>query len=108
MDNKKEKELVMMELEWKKIFGIPITFEKMASFNGITIEIRTNESNHFGSPHCHAKYQNQEISISLRDFSVLASNGMDKNHQRLAVEYVKNHVDFLIDRWNKNPNVIKL
>lgn len=70
--------------------------------------MHTNEANHRGSPHCHAKYKDKEISISLKDFSILVSNGMDNKHQQLAVNYVKDHIDLLKELWNRNPNVIKL
>lgn len=104
---KRLKESALFESEWMLIFEIPNTFYKIACFYGVTIEMHTNESNHYGTPHCHAKYQDKSISISLRDFSILETDGMDSKHQKMAVEYVKNHVDYLKERWNKNPNVIK-
>lgn len=103
-----EKEALLFEHEWKAIFGIPPnTFGKVDNFYGITIEMKTKETNHIGKPHCHAKYQGQSIRISLKDFSILDSTKMDAKHQKMAVEYVKEHLDYLTYLWNKIPGVIK-
>lgn len=104
----REKEIATMKMEWQLIFEIPITYEKVDRFLGITIEMHTNEMNHLGSPHCHAKYRDKEISISLKDYSVLVSNGMDFKHQKMAIQYVKEHIDYLTELWNRNPNCIKI
>lgn len=107
-NEKREKEIALMKMEWQLIFGISITYDRVDSFLGVTIEMHTNEANHHGSPHCHAKYRDKEISISLVDFSILVSNGMDSRHQKMAVNYVKEHLDYLKDLWNRNPNCIKI
>lgn len=102
-----EKQILLFENVWKFIFDIPIRFYRVDNFLGITIEMKTNEANHRGCPHCHAKYQDKEISISLLDCSIIASKGMDPKHEKMAVNYVKDNKDFLIELWNKNPGVIK-
>lgn len=49
---------------WQAIFEIPITFVKVGQIKSIVFEIKTKENGH-NEPHCHVKYQEQEISISL-------------------------------------------
>lgn len=108
MDCKFEKQRFLFKDAWKMIFGIPNTFVKVATIYGITIEMRTKETNHRGCPHCHAKYREQSIRISLKDFSILDSTNMDSKHQNLAVDYVKNNLEFLISLWNEIPGVIQI
>ena len=65
----------------------------------IVFEIRTKEQGH-NTPHLHAHYEDENISISLVDFSVLAGNIPDKQ-RKLAVEWTREHIDFLRTKWNE-------
>ena len=103
-----EKEIFLFNSIWQFIFEIPTKFYHIDKPYGVTIEMHTKEANHRGVPHCHAKYKDKEISISLIDYSVIISNGMDSKHKKMAVNYVKEHIVFLKELWNKNPNVITI
>ena len=48
----------------------------------------------------HADYEDENISISLVDFSVLAGNIPDKQ-KKLAIQWTKDHIDFLRAKWNE-------
>ena len=65
----------------------------------IVFEIRTKERGH-NTPHLHADYEDENISISLVDFSVLAGNIPDKQ-KKLAIQWTKDHIDFLRAKWNE-------
>jgi hypothetical protein len=65
---------------------------------GIVIEIRTKEQGH-NMPHIHARYQGENISISLIDGTVLSGN-IPKKNERIAVDYVLAHREKLLNEWN--------
>lgn len=69
--------------------------------NGITYFVNSNENAH--SPHIHAKYQGETISISILDYSV---KGKFKNSKKQteAVNYVKENRESMIDFYNINTN----
>ena len=73
--------------------------------DGIIIEIRNKEAGH-STPHIHAHYQGDNISISLIDCSVLAGN-IPKKNQRIAVDWVKNNIDDLREKWENKHGIIK-
>ena len=65
----------------------------------IIFEIRTKEQGH-NTPHIHAHYENENISISLVDFTILAGN-IPSKQKNLAVRWVEEHIDFLRSKWNE-------
>ena len=73
--------------------------------DGVIIEIRNKESGH-NTPHIHAKYQGRDISISLIDGTILAGNIPAKN-ERIAVEWVKENLGILREKWNDKHTIIK-
>lgn len=111
-NSKQEHKLNRMKKKWRQIFEVRIILGRNLILQdlpvGIRIEMHTNEANHRGMPHCHAKYRNKEVSISLKDYSVVFSNGMDGKHQKMAVKCVQQNIELLRELWNENPNVIQL
>lgn len=75
--------------------------EGYAKVNGITYLVHSNEDAH--TPHIHAKYQGDEISISLLDYSV---KGQMKNpkKEKEALNYVKKHRESMVGFYNINTN----
>lgn len=88
--------LVLWELVFSGVICYRDTVERT---HGIRFEIRPKEQGH-SVPHCHACYENQNISISLIDFSILAGNIPSQNAQ-LAVRWVKENIDQLRTHWDK-------
>ena len=88
--------LVMWELVFDGVISYRDTVERT---HGIQFEIRPKEQGH-NVPHCHACYENQNISISLLDFSVLAGN-IPSQKARFAVRWVSDNIDILKPYWNK-------
>ena len=88
--------LVLWELVFDGVISYRDTVERT---HGIFFEIRPKEQGH-NVPHCHACYGNQNISISLRDFSILAGN-IPSHKARFAVRWAKDNIDVLKRYWNK-------
>lgn len=85
---------------WEHIFtGVMCYRDTVERTHGIRFEIRPIEMGH-NIPHCHACFGNQNISISLVDFKVLAGN-IPNQKQAFAVEWVKKNIDTLKPHWNK-------
>ena len=85
-------------------FGFSTNFEKVAKEKGILFEIRPKENGH-NIPHCHAKYQDKEISISLNDCSVLAGN-LDKQKEKFAIDFVRNNLSIFQQHWDKFHKIV--
>lgn len=64
---------------------------------GIIIEIRTKEEGH-NIPHIHARYHNDNISISLIDGKILAGNIPIKK-QKIAQKWVIDNLNHLREEW---------
>lgn len=79
------------------VFEIQEQRARIGQVKGIFFEIRTKEQGH-NVPHLHANYGNQNISISLIDFSILAGNLPHKQEQ-IAIEWTKNNIDKLKNKW---------
>lgn len=75
--------------------------EGYSRVNGIIYYIHSNEDAH--TPHIHAKYQGNEISISLLDYTV---KGKMKNpkKEKQALDYVKLNRESMVDFYNINSN----
>lgn len=85
---------------WEIVFtGILNYRDTVERTHGIRFEIRPKELGH-NVEHCHACYGNENISISLRDFSVLAGN-IPLQKQRFAINWVKVNIDVLMQHWDK-------
>ena len=64
---------------------------------GIVIDIRPKEQGH-NIPHIHARYQGEEISVSLLDGSIMAGNLSNKN-AKIVVAYVLQNKEKLLNEW---------
>lgn len=85
---------------WQAIFEIPITFVKVGQIKSIVFEIKTKENGH-NEPHCHVKYQEQEISISLLEGHRILAGNLNKKQQAEAVKWVEENIDILKQYWNE-------
>lgn len=89
-----------------KIFDLMEKREKIAVLkDGIVIETRNKEDGH-NLPHVHARYQGDNISISLIDCSILAGN-IPKKNQKIAVEWAQKNIEELRKRWANKYGIIK-
>lgn len=70
----------------------------------MTIEIH-NKENDCDTPHIHAYYQGNKISISLMDGNVITGN-IPKNNQKIAVDWVKDNFDMLRNTWKNKCGFI--
>ncbi len=85
---------------WQAIFEIPITFVRVGQIKSIVFEIKTKENGH-NEPHCHVKYQEQEISISLLEGHRILAGNLNKKQQAEAVKWVEENIDILKQYWNE-------
>ena len=72
--------------------------------DGIVIEIKNKQDGH-NTPHIHASYQGDNISISLIDGEILAGN-LPKRNQKIAVEWFKENLDSLMEKWENKHGII--
>lgn len=85
---------------WELVFeGVMCYRDTVERTHGIAFEIRPKEQGH-NVPHCHARYGNQNISISLIDFSILAGN-IPSQKAAFAVQWVRVNINILKPHWNK-------
>ncbi len=82
------------------IMGIPTTFVKVGNYKGLIFEIRPKEKGH-NEPHCHAKCQGKEISISLIGDNKILATTLNERQSREAVKWVKENLEELKKYWNK-------
>src|SRR5574344_530675 len=85
-------------------FGFSTNFEKVAKEKGILFEIRSKENGH-NIPHCHATYQDKEVSISLIDCSILAGN-LDKHNEKYAIDFVQKNLSLFQQHWDKFHKIV--
>ena len=81
------------------LFGLCEQRGQVGKVKQIVFEIRTKEQGH-NTPHLHAHYEDENISISLVDFSVLAGN-IPVKQQKLAIEWTKENIEKLRQKWNE-------
>ena len=81
---------------YRDVFEVYEIRERLGEEKGIKFYVYTNDHN---PPHVHAIYGKYEISISLIDFKVLVGNIPNKN-KNIAVQWVKNNKDKLLNYWN--------
>ncbi len=72
---------------------------KISEFFGIHIEIRFLDHN---PPHFHAKYQNDKISVDIRDGKVKGE--MSERALRMVLEWLDLHRDELMVAWQQAAN----
>lgn len=65
--------------------------------DGIKYIIHANEDNHKNDPHIHAQAQQENLRISLNDYTT--KGNMKSSLKRKAIKYVKEHNDSLKNRW---------
>ena len=73
-------------------------------FKNIRFSVYTRDHN---PPHVHVKYDKYEISISLIDFSVLSGN-LPKKNRNIAIKWIKENRDYLLEYWNDKVIVSSL
>lgn len=68
--------------------------------DGLWFEIRPKEANHQYTPHVHAKYGKQQISIRIADGELLAGK-MNKIKELKARKLVKKNREYLQKQWDE-------
>lgn len=68
--------------------------------NGITYFFHTSETPHRKNPHCHARFGDSEICISLNTLEVIGGDHIFKK-KREALCFVKQHQVELLAEWNR-------
>ena len=81
------------------IFNLCEYRARVGEHKQIIFEIRPKENGH-NVAHIHAKYENENISISLVDFSVIAGN-LPRKQTKSAIQWTKDNIDFLRTKWNE-------
>lgn len=85
---------------WECVFnGVTCFRDTVERTHGIRFEIRPKEMGH-NIPHCHACFGDQNISISLIDFSILAGN-IPPQKSKFAVRWVEANINTLKTHWDK-------
>lgn len=87
------------------IFEIIEIRAKVGIVGNIIMELRMKEEGH-NIPHIHAKYENNNISISLVDFSVLAGN-IPKKNQKIAIQWTRDNQLLLRNKWNGTHQIFE-
>lgn len=107
---KEDEILKFIQIELRNVFEISY-FQKTVNPDhryGITLEIRTKENGYDKKPHCHAKYEDKSISISLIDYSILEEHGFNENMKKKAVKLIKEYKNQLDKLWKKYHGIIEL
>lgn len=102
-----EKELEPIRTQLMIAFEIPFKYAKVVNKEGIIIEIRTKENGH-NVEHCHVKYRDKEVSISLIDYKVLSQTKMNEKEIIAVIKCVKGNIDKLRMVWEQYHNKIEL
>lgn len=85
---------------WELVFiGVTCYRDTVERTHGIRFEIRPKEKGH-NVPHCHARFGNQNISISLVDFTILAGN-IHPQKSKFALRWVEENISTLKAHWDK-------
>lgn len=67
--------------------------------NNLKVEVRADEGNHT-RPHFHVKVKQQEVSIALDNFKVLAG-GLDKKYMKSVLAWAEDNVELLKTTWER-------
>lgn len=73
---------------------------RISSFYGITIWMYHDEIHHRGRPHFHARYGEDEASVDLETFAILAGE-LPPRAGRLVSEWARAHQDELRENWRR-------
>lgn len=93
--------------DWYNIFTVIYERKRITTINGIKIYIYPNEdSEKHKSPHLHAYYQNQSITVDLTTFE--ATGNLPFSQQKKALEWIHNNKQLLYENWNKLNSGIQL
>lgn len=68
----------------------------VGNFKGVKFEIRTKETPH-NKPHVHASYGEYNISVEIGTLKTKGRLPLKK--QKYAVEWVKQHEEYLLGKW---------
>ncbi len=69
-------------------------------FDGIEYYFHSSEKCHLKYPHIHAKYNSEEITINLNNFSV-AGQFSNRPKMNTAIKYVKKNIKSILVKWHK-------
>lgn len=92
-----------MERRINNIFdNFLLTEAKVVREKNVTIEVKTKEAGH-NIPHCHIERgKEQQASVSLKDFTIIADSGNFNEKQKNAIiRLVKEHQDELRTKWEE-------
>lgn len=73
---------------------------RISAFYGIVIWMYHDEPHHIGRPHFHAQYGDDEASIDIRQFAVIAGS-LPPRARRLVVEWARAHRRELQENWDR-------
>lgn len=96
--------------ELKIIFGIPFEFAKINTNKkyGMELIVRPKENGYNNIAHCHIKYEDKVISISLENYSILENHGFNNVMEKRAIKLVKENINDLNNLWEKYNYKIEL
>ena len=67
--------------------------------NNLKVEVRADEGNHT-RPHFHVKVKQQEVSIALDNFEVLAGS-LEKKYMKSVLAWAEDNVELLKTTWEQ-------
>ena len=67
--------------------------------NNLKVEVRADEGNHT-RPHFHVKVQQQEVSIALDNFEVLAGS-LEKKYMKSVLDWAEDNEELLRSTWER-------
>jgi len=71
----------------------------ISMFYGIVVYLYYMDNNQHHLPHIHAKYQNDEVIVSISDGNILEGN-LPPNKLKLLLAWMEIHNEDLIADWN--------
>lgn len=71
---------------------------RISAFYGIGIWMYHDEAHHLGRPHFHARYGDDETSIDIESFALIAG-GLPPRARRLVLEWARAHQGELRENW---------
>lgn len=96
-------------LKWELILKDLSQFVQIAKINGIKFEVRTNEKSGHHRPHLHVSTSSAEMSIAIDDGEILVCSGkISPPQKRMAKEWMAEHKDLVIAKWNEFSNGLKI
>ena len=76
-----------------------IIMPSISMFYGIVVYLYYMDNNQHHLPHIHAKYQNDEVIVSISDGNILEGN-LPPNKLKLLLAWMEIHNEDLIADWN--------